>query len=230
MSEYSFDEIVRIARKGSKKQWEDTYNFLISYNGTEDDILGLKLFIQNSEPQNARKLFTKFISEINAAKPTEIYNQRLIRVPNWLMVAAAAVVLVVGLVINQYVHRVSIHMVDDPLPVYLSDENIILNKAMAQYKKGDYKAAVASFNKLNSDTALYYAAICYELSEDYAESVVKFREVPLYSVFYTKSRIRLAAVHIELKNFDQARLILNNLRPDDDSDAQRIKSIKVRLK
>jgi tetratricopeptide (TPR) repeat protein len=192
--------------------------------------LGLKLFIQNSEPNNARKSFVNFVSEINAAKPLEINHQRLIRIPNWLMVAAASIVLVVGLFINQYVHEVSIHMVDDPLPVYLSDENIVLNKAMAQYKKGDYEAAVASFNKLTSDTANYYAAICYELTENYAESVLKLKQVPIYSVFYTKSRIRLAAVHIELNNFDQAKLILNNLMPGDDSDAQRIKSIKIRLK
>lgn len=230
MMEFNFNEIVWIARKGSKQQWEEVNGFLNRYDGPDDDILGVKLFIKNHAHANARKLFVAFVAEINSAKPTEFKRLRLIRVPSWVMVAAASVVLIVGLVINQYVHRVSIHMVDEPLPIYLSDENLILNKGMAQYKKGDYAAAAATFSKLDSDTGLYYAAISYELTENYVESVLKLKQIPSSSVFYTKSRIRLAAVNIELNNINEAKSILNNLKPENEVDAQRIKSIKVRLK
>ncbi len=230
MSEFNFEEIVLIARKGSKRQWDEVSKFLSQYNGTDDDVLGAKLFIQNHARANARKSFVSFVSQINASKPSEIKQFKLIKVPSWAMVAAASVILVAGLIMNQYVHKVSIHMVDEPLPVYLSDEHLTLNKAMAQYKKGDYQSAAVSFSQLNSDTALYYAAICYELTENYAECVLKLKQVPKFSVFYTKSLIRLAAVYTELNNVSEAKSILNNLEPENEVDAQRIKSIKVRLK
>lgn len=230
MTEFNFEDIVKIARKGNSKDWEVVKTYLSEYNGTSDDILGIKLFLQNNQHTDSRKDFVRFITEIESAKPQELRRLRLIKMPSWVMVAAASVVLVAGLVINHYVHRVSIHMVDEPLPVYLSDDNLLLNKGMAQYKKGDYKNAAETFGLLHSDTGLYYSAICYELTENYSESVNKLKQVPENSVFYTKSLIRLAAVYTELNNTNEAKSILNNLKPEDEIDAQRIKSIKVRLK
>ncbi len=230
MTEFNFEDIVKVAKKGNNKDWEEVKSYLSGYNGTSEDILGIKLFLQNNQHTDSRKDFVRFITEIESAKPQELRRLRLIKMPSWVMVAAASVILVAGLIINHYVHRVSIHMVDEPLPVYLSDDNLLLNKGMAQYKKGDYLSAAETFGRLHSDTALYFSAICYELTENYSESVNKLKQVPENSVFYTKSLIRLAAVYTELNNTNEAKSILNNLKPEDEIDAQRIKSIKVRLK
>jgi tetratricopeptide (TPR) repeat protein len=100
---------------------------------------------------------------------------------------------------------------------------------MAQYKKGDYKAALINFEKLNSDTGTYYAAICNELTANYDESLKKLKEVPATSGFYSKAQIRLAAVYFELGKLDQAKDVLNNIKPLDALEAQRIKSIKIHL-
>ena len=156
MKEFNFDEIVKIARKGSNSDWLEVKLFLSEYKGNSDHILGVKLYLQNNHQINSRKAFVSFISDIETAKPNAFKGLTLVKVPNWTMVAAASVLLVAGLIINHYVHRVSIHMVDDALPVYLSDDNMLLNKGMAQYKKGDYQSAAETFSKLNSDTGLYY--------------------------------------------------------------------------
>jgi tetratricopeptide (TPR) repeat protein len=230
MRVFNFEDIIKIARKGSNKDWDLVKTFLSEYNGNSDDILGVKFFLQNNNHTNNRKDFVKFISEIESAKPQEFKSLRLIKIPSWVIVAAASVMLVVGLIINHYVHRFSIHIIEEPLPVYLSDENLLLNKGMAQYKKGDYKNAAETFSKFKSDTGLYYAAICFELIENYTESIKKLKQVPENSVYYTKSLIRLAAIYTELNYTNEAKSILNNLAPVDEIDAQRIKSIKVRLK
>ncbi len=229
MQVFNINQLIDIAEQGSSKDWEYALDFINNYQGNDDEIHGLKLFVHNHISDNPRKALIAFISEVRGAKPKEIKRFRLIRFPSWAMVAAASLLLVAGLVVNQYVHRVSIHMVDDALPVYLSNEDILLNKGMAQYKKGDYAAALTNFEKLNSDTAIYYSAVCYELNGNYAESVNKLKKVASNSVFYSKSQIRLAAVYIELGKVDQAKAVLDNIKPANEAEAQRIKSIKIRL-
>lgn len=229
MQAYKINEIVNIAHKGSSDEWERVLHFINNYQGENDEIHGLKLFVHNHIDNNPRQALLSFVSDIKSSKPRDLRSLRLIRVPSWAMVAAAALLLVSGLIINQYVFKVSIHMVDDALPVYLSDDDVWLNKGMAQYKKGDYEAALVNFEKLNSDTGVYYAAICYELTEHYAASVNKLKEVPAHSVFYSKAQIRLAAVYVELGKTSEAKALLNNIKPADEAEAQRIKSIKIRL-
>jgi hypothetical protein len=230
MKEFNFEEIVKIARKGNNSDWDEVKSYLSGYNGASDDILGVKLFLQNNQQLDSRMAFVSFISDVESAKPNELRKPSLIKIPSWTMVAAASILLVAGLIANHYVHRLSIHMIDEPLPIYLSNQNLTLNKGMAQYKKGDYNSAAVTLSKLTSDTGLYYTAICYELTGNYPASLLKLKQVPNHSVFYTKSLIRLAAVYIELNNTSEAKSILNNLKPEDEIDAQRIKSIKVRLK
>jgi len=229
MHVYKFDEIINIAQKGTSNEWEQVLEFINNYQGDDDIIIGLKLFLNNHLDKNPREALRSFVLDIKLLKPKEIKSNRLLHLPSWVMAAAATLLLVSGLLINHYVYKDSIHMVDDALPIYLSNEDVWLNKGMAQYKKGDYKAALINFEKLNSDTGTYYAAICNELTANYAESVKKLKEVPATSVFYSKAQIRLAAVYIELGKLDQAKDVLNNIKPLDAQEAKRIKSIKIHL-
>jgi tetratricopeptide (TPR) repeat protein len=229
MHAYKTDEIINIAQKGTSNEWELLLDFINSYQGDDDDIIGLKLFLNGHLDKNPREALLSFVLDIKLSKPKELKYYRLTRMPNWALAAVATLLLVSGLLINQYEYKDSIHMSDDALPIYLSSEVVWLNKGMAQYKKGDYNAALINFEKLNSDTGLYYAAICNELTANYTESVKKLNGVPVTSVFYSKAQIRLAAVYFELGKLDQAKDVLNNIKPSDALDAQRIKSIKIHL-
>jgi tetratricopeptide (TPR) repeat protein len=229
MLAYKIDEIINIAQKGTSIEWELVRRFINNYQGEDDEIIGLKLFLNNHLDNNPREALLSFVLDIKSSKPKEIKFNRLLRFPSWAMATAATLLLVSGLLINHYVYKDSIHMVDDALPIYLSNEDVWLNKGMAQYKKGDYKAALVNFEKLNSDTGTYYAAICNELTANYDESVKKLKEVPATSSFYSKAQIRLAAVYFELGKLEQAKDVLNNIKPLDALEAKRIKSIKIHL-
>lgn len=228
MLPYNINEIVKIAQNGSSEDWERILQFIQNYQSDDDEIIGLKLFLNNHH-DNPREALLSYVLDINILKPKEIKFNRLLRFPSWAMAAAATLLLVSGFLINHYLYKVSIHLADDALPVYLSNEVVWLNKGMAQYKKGDYNAALVNFEKLNSDTGTYYAAICNELTENYPESLKKLKKVPINSVFYNKAQIRLAAVYFELGKLDEAKDVLSNIKPEDVQDAERIKSIKIHL-
>lgn len=229
MQSYNINEIVKIAQNGSSEDWERILQFIKNYQSDDDEIIGLKLFLNNHQDNNPREALLSFVLDINSLKPKEIKFNRLLRFPSWAMAAAATLLLVSGFLINHYANKDSIHLADDALPVYLSNEDVWLNKGMAQYKKGDYKAALINFEKLNSDTGTYYAAICNELTANYDESLKKLKEVPATSVFYSKAQIRLAAVYFELGKLDEAKDVLSHIKPEDVQDAERIKSIKIHL-
>ena len=83
-------------------------------------------------------------------------------------------------------------------------------------------AALVNFEKLNSDTGTYYAAICNELTAHYNQSLIELKEIPTTSVFYSKAQIRLSAVYFELGELDQAKAILNNIKPFDEIEAEKL--------
>lgn len=229
MQPYNINQILNIAQNGSSEEWERVLKFVKTYQSDDDEILGLKTFVFNHLDDNPREALLTFLSEIKLSKPKELKYYRLTRLPNWVLAAVATLLIVSGILFNRYTNKVSIHIVDDALPIYLSSDDVWLNKGMAQYKKGDFNAALVNFEKLNSDTGTYYAAICNELTAHYNQSLIELKEIPTTSVFYSKAQIRLAAVYFELGELDQAKAILNNIKPFDEIEAQRIKSIKVKL-
>ena len=101
---YKFHEIIWVAKNGTNPQWDDVLKYLECYDGDEDDIIGLKLFIKNNTP-NERAALLKFTKEIDNSNPHYSSPLKLIRVPNWVMVTAASVLLVAGLAINHYFHQ-----------------------------------------------------------------------------------------------------------------------------
>ncbi len=228
MLTFKFHEIILVAKKGTAQQWENVLKYLESYSGDEDDIIGVKLFVKNNAP-NERAALLKFAKELNNLNPNQSRSLKLIRMPNWVMVAAASLLLISGLAINHYFHQKTLHIVEDAMPIFLSNNDAVMNKAMAQYKKGDYLSAVKNFEKLQSDTAAYYAGVCYELGEDFDNSIVKFNEIYENSDFFVKARIRLAAIYIAQNKNEQAKNVIHNITPTNENEAERLKSIKIRL-
>ncbi len=221
-------EIIHIAQNGTDEDWNAVLDFCINYTGTDDEILGVKEFLSRHE--FSRRALVDFVFDIEHTEPVVRKSRKLKRVPTWAAVLAASLLLVSGLYINHLIQKESLHYVDPVMPVYLSaDGEMIMNKAMAQYKKADYKSAQKSFAKLNSDTAYYYHAICLEMLGDYEQSLNMLADISTTSTFYNKARIRQAYLHLFLKQNEMARIILDDIKPTDETEVERIKILKLRL-
>lgn len=227
---YNLAEITNIARSGSQQEWERVLQFIRTYEGEADDLQGIKLFL--AQHQESRSKLVAFIEEVYAADPAKTFTGqgKKIRLPHWVTVSAASLLLVSGLVLNVYMQRKSLHVVEPVLPVYLADEGDLLNKGMAQYKKGDYESALKSFKQLNSDTGIYYAAVCMELLNQYESSLVQLKAVPQSSAFYNLSMIRIAAIYAELNLPRAAKGVLKNIKPVNDKETERLRALKLQLK
>lgn len=226
MIQYTFEQIIAIARDGSESQWMNVVNFLEHYHGADDDLLGLKQYLENNNYN--KMLLLSFRSEVSRMP----FGKRrpLFKVPAWALVAAASIALAGGLYLNDSVQKKSLHLIEAPLPVYLSDQDMLFNKAMSLYKKADYEKASGLFRQLSSDTAIYYSGVCYEVLRYFEMSQAAFNRITPGSEFYNKARIRLAAIAADEGETSKALLLLKTLKPANQDEAHRIKSIKSRLK
>ena len=221
-------EILHIAKHGSQDEWEEVLVLCTSYQGTDEELLGVKEFL--ARHQNSRKALVDFVYDIEQVEPLVRKSKRLKRVPTWAAVMAASFLLVSGLYVNHVLQKETLHYVDPVMPVYMAaDGEMIMNKAMAQYKKADYKSAQKSFAQLNSDTASYYHAICLEMLGNYESSLSMLSDINPTSLFYNKARIRQAYLYLFLGQKDKAKLVLDDIKPTDDSEVERIKILKIRL-
>ncbi len=221
-------EIIQIAQHGTDEDWTTVLEFCTNYTGTDEEILGVKEFLSRHE--FSRAALVNFVFDIEHAEPVVKKPSKLKRVPTWAAVLAASLLLVSGLYINHLIQKETLHYVDPVMPVYLSaDGEMIMNKAMAQYKKADYKSAQKSFAKLNSDTAFYYHAICLEMLGDYEKSLVMLSDISTTSAFYNKARIRQAYLYLFMEQNEMARIILDDIKPTDETEVERIKILKLRL-
>jgi tetratricopeptide (TPR) repeat protein len=228
MKPINIADILQIAKHGSVEEWEAVSSYCIDYEGGDEELLGVKEFL--ARHQNSRKALVDFVLDIEQAEPIVRKSSRLKRVPTWAAVIAASMLLVSGLYINHLLQKETLHYADPVMPVYLSaDGEMLMNKAMAQYKKADYKAAQKNFAQLNSDTAFYYHAICMEMLGNYESSLALLEEISSSSTFYNKARIRQAYLYLFLKQNDKARMLLEDIKPTDETEVERIKILKLRL-
>lgn len=229
MKTYTINQILDIAKHGTKEEWQELLFFCEGYQGYDDELVGVKEFLANHK--SSRIALLNFIKEIETNQPVFTkQSKKLRRIPNWVAVAAASVLLIAGLYVNHLLQNQQAPYIDPVMPIYLSTEGeLLLNKGMAQYKKGDYLAAQETFSKLNSDTALYYQAICKEVLGDYRGSLNLLYQVSEGSIFYHKTKIRQANLHLMLNDDESAKLVIDGLVPQDELEAERIKSLKLRL-
>jgi hypothetical protein len=96
------------------------------------------------------------------------------------MAAAATLLLVSGFLINHYLYKVSIHLADDALPVYLSNENLS-NAWMEAYRAGDLDKSMEKILKRDdfsvNDTLKYYAAVIYYEDKNYEKSLMLLNSI-----------------------------------------------------
>jgi tetratricopeptide (TPR) repeat protein len=228
MENYTINQIVKIAQSNSEQEWSEVIAFFKSYNGDDDALLGMKYFLESHG--FSRSVLLGYESKIMAGKQRfETPPVRIVKLPTWVVVTAASVIVISGVLLNNYLQQESVKVIEPPLPVYLSIDGNSLNKAMSLYKQQDYNKAINIFNQIQSDTADYYKAVAHEMLEDYERSIVTLNQIQPSSEYFVKSRIRLASIYYQLGKTDIAIDLLNNLKPTNEEEAQRIKALKLRL-
>jgi hypothetical protein len=228
MEPITIEILLNAARSNDDKKWDAAIESIKRYSGDSDELLGVQLFLVDNN--YSKQAFIEFCGYFEVKKITPKLTNKLIHIPTWSIVAAASVILVAGLYINNYVHQQSLHIPEVATPIYMSDNQHEHNKAMSLYKKGEYKRAALMFRSIHSDTAKYYEAVCYEMLKYYNLSKENFELIDVTSEFYNKSRIRLAAIYLESGDAKKAESVLHGLTPNDEEEAERLKSIKLRLK
>lgn len=219
-------QLLEIARNGNELKWNNAVTYLKSYEGEDEELLGAKSFLEDTG--FSKRAFLNFADDIEAASLLPV-KHRFVRIPAWSMAAAASLILTAGLYFNNHVQQKSLHVVETALPVYLSDDEAVFNKAMSLYKKGEYEKASYLFRQVNTDTAVYYQAVSYEMLQYFNLSKEVFNKIEPGSEFYNKARIRLAAIHIDLGEKDEAARIISKLTPRNQEEGERVRSVKVRL-
>ncbi|MFN7313126.1 MAG: tetratricopeptide repeat protein [Bacteroidota bacterium] len=228
MENYTINQIVKIAQSNSEQEWNEVIAFFKSYNGEDDALLGMKYFLESHG--FSRSVLLGYESKIMAGKQKfESTSPKIIKLPTWAVVAAASVTVFSGVLLNNYLQQESVKVIEPPLPIYLSNDGNALNKAMSLYKQQDYNKAISLFNQVSSDTSNYYKAVAYEMLEDYERSIITLNLIQPSSEYFVKSRIRLASIYYQLGKTDISIDLLNNLKPNNADEAQRIKALKLRL-
>ena len=126
----------------------------------------------------------------------------------------------------------------EPYPNYLttrsdaSDTEATLNEAILQYKNGDYENALSNLQQLlsgnpNQTDLLFYAGIC-QMETDQAQAAINsFQQVIAQegNNYYTPAKWYLALTYVKDQNFDEAKIILNDLITQNGDFSQEAKAL-----
>ena len=91
--------------------------------------------------------------------------------------------------------------------------------AEAYFAKGDFQAALNSYNKINTENkevgtqTLYGKAYCYYNLKDYANAIFYFNQYIMQpgATHFIDAKLRLADSHYGTKNFERASSIYNEV-------------------
>lgn len=223
---FTFNQIIQLSQQHANVEWEKAVAFIKAYNGTEQQILGLKFYLETNN--YSKEALRQYIKQIEKSNP--VHKKNILRkVPTWVPVAAASIILALGFMLNNKLQKESVHIVEAPLSVFLDDNNLLLNKAMSLYKKGDYKQAQEKFSTLQTDTAMFYQAVCFEMMGENEKALNILQQVLPTSNFYTNSLLRMVANHITLGNTTEAHHIIMSIVPVNASEAEKLRKLKLAL-
>lgn len=177
----------------------------------EDEIIGVKLFLENNNYD-----FNKLASFLHSAELNidKITTQKNSKQPsyNWLKVAAILVPLI-GVSFyflmnngNKYDNLYSNYYEKElGLPVTLSDENNkLFNESMNLFRDEDYTSSLQGFQKLlmekpTNDTLHYFIGVCLLENGETKAAINEFSYNFEQSFFKEKSEYRLALAYLKTK-------------------------------
>jgi hypothetical protein len=146
--------------------------------------------------------------------------------PAWKMVAAFAILIVMGSVLYFYELRKSAYDFDIPesgIPnVMGTGHNVEINNAMSVFKAGDSEAAGRIFGELLSndpknDTLLYFSGLCDFRTKQPVPAIQKWSKIGNGSIFFTKTQYRLAIAYWATKEKNKAVGLLQKITKEENS-------------
>lgn len=186
-------------------------DYIKSNNFDEDDLMGLKLFLENNDYDlDALKTFI-FIEplKMDSKKTNSIFK---------IYKVAAIFLLVMGvgyfikLSTNKHQNMENYMIEDAGFKVWMgaASNNIDIINGMSYYKNKNYSEALSYFLKTqNNDTAFYYSGICCMQLNKLTEAETFFSKITNSSFYKNQSIYYLSLCYMFNNQIDRGLLLLN---------------------
>ncbi len=187
-------------------------NYLKTNHFEADELVGLKLFLENN------KYNIDLLKQFLTPPPFNAINKKpLLFLPHYKIAASILLVVASGYFIKYLVSdKTSIanyYVEDAGFKVWMDagNKNIALTNAMSYYKSENYSAAITKFLTLSkNDTAEYYAGICYIKLNQLDSATYYLKALSPVSVYKTKSDFYLALCYLFNNKQNEALKLLSN--------------------
>jgi hypothetical protein len=212
---HSYNEIIHALLNNKDEAY--FLNYIKSNDFNEDELAGLKLFLENNNYNTA--LLKDFLNppDFNTTlKPLNVYTV-------YYKIAASIILLItVGVFTKLYFFNQqtlqNYWVQDTGFKVLMGNENkrTSIANGMSFYKAQQFKEAITefSFNHYN-DTAIYYSGICFIKMNELDSAEKYLQNVPQTSHYKIKSMYYLALSYLFNNKQNQALHIFNTTDFDD---------------
>ncbi len=206
-AKHSYNEVL----DGILNQQVYFLEYIKSNNFDEDDLMGLKLFLENNDYDiDALK---KFIS----IEPLKINSKRINSIYKIYKIAAIFLLIMgVGYFIKLSTckhQNMENYMIEDAgFKVWMNAAsiNVDIINGMSYYKNKNYSEALSNFSKTqNNDTAFYYSGIsCMQLNQ-LNEAETFLSKVPSTSVYYNRATYYISLCYLYNQQKETGLQLLN---------------------
>jgi tetratricopeptide (TPR) repeat protein len=192
-------------------------DYIKSNNFDEDDLMGLKLFLENNDYDVAA--LKKFISNepLKAGAKKTNSNFKIYKIAA-LFILIMGVGYLIKLSTNKHQNLANYMVEDAGFKVWMGDNNnhIDLINGMSYYKNKNYSEALSYFSKTqNNDTAFYYSGIsCMQLNK-LNDAETFFSKVPNSSVYSNNSIFYISLCYLYNQQKEKGLQLLNKTLFDD---------------
>lgn len=192
-------------------------DYIKSNNFDEDDLMGLKLFLENNDYDIIA--LKKFI----AIEPLKIQSKKTYSIYK-IYKTAAIFLLIIGvgyfIKLTTCKHQnMENYMIEDAgFKVWMSaaSNNVDLINGISYYKNKNFKEALSYFSKThNNDTAFYYSGISCILLNQLNDAETFFGKVPNSSVYSSHAMFYLSLCYLYNQQKEKGLQLLNKTQFDD---------------
>jgi hypothetical protein len=196
---------------GILNQQDYFLDYIKSNNFDEDDLMGLKLFLENND-YDVDSL-KKFISN----EPLKIQSKNIISIYKIYKIAAIFLLIMgVGYFIKLSTckhQNMENYMIEDAgFKVWMgaASNNIDIINGMSYYKNKDYTEALSYFSKTqNNDTAFYYSGISSIQLNNLNEAETFLSKIPSTSVYSNRATYYISLCYLYNNQIEKGLQLLN---------------------
>jgi tetratricopeptide (TPR) repeat protein len=186
-------------------------DYIKSNNFDDDELLGLKLFLENNDYDiDALKTFISIEPlKMNSKKTNSVYK---------LYKIAASFLLIIGigyfikLSTSKHQNMENFMIEDAGFKVWMgaASNNIDIINGMSYYKNKDYTEALSYFSKIqNNDTAFYYSGISNIQLNNLNEAEIFLSKIPSTSVYSNRATYYISLCYLYNNQIEKGLQLLN---------------------